>query len=177
MSLIIGLLTIVMVLNSFFLILLILVQLPKKEAGAGLAFGSGAAEAVFGAGAGTPLSKITKYCATLFLGLALALGVLNSYESKRNARLIDAAAANQSITTPSTQTTPDTTTDPSTPVTALPAGTEEQEQTNPTPVAGEQSNAGNEETPTLEPSSPGIENQEPLTLDPKVPITQPNPDN
>ena len=44
MSLIIGFLTIVLVLTSFLLILLILAQLPKKEAGAGLAFGAGAAE-------------------------------------------------------------------------------------------------------------------------------------
>lgn len=167
MSLFIGLLTIVMVLNSFFLILLILVQLPKKEAGAGLAFGSGAAEAVFGAGAGTPLSKITKYCATLFLGLALVLGVLNSYESKRNTRLMDEATANQ---TPTTQTTPETATDPGTPV-AIPDVTGDGN----VPAGSIETPAG--DTPTLEAASPGIENQEPLTLDPEVPITQPNPDN
>ena len=35
---------------SLFLILLVLVQLPKKEAGLGQAFGSGATDALFGSG-------------------------------------------------------------------------------------------------------------------------------
>ena len=175
MSLIIGLLTIVLVLTSFFLILLILVQLPKKEAGAGLAFGSGAAEAVFGAASGTPLSKITKYCATLFLGLALALGVMNSYESKRNSRLIDEAAANQTATTPvGTETTPTTGTDPLTPTTIPVTGDEGAETEGAT---DDTETPTGDTTPTLEPSSPGIENTEPLTLQPEIPITQPNPDN
>ena len=56
MSFFIGLLTVVLILDCLFLILLVLVQLPKKEAGAGLAFGAGAADALFGAGAGNPLS-------------------------------------------------------------------------------------------------------------------------
>jgi len=175
MSLIIGFLTIVLVLTSFLLILLILAQLPKKEAGAGLAFGAGAAEAVFGAGAGTPLSKITKIFATLFLGLAVLLGVMNSYESKRSSRLIDEAAANQAAeTTPNAgETAPDPSIDPVTPA-AIPAtnteeGNEESMTNENVPAEGD--------TPTLEPSSPDIEKTEHLTLEPEVPITQPNPDN
>ena len=79
MNLLIGLLTVVLVLDCLFLILLILIQLPKKDAGAGVAFGGGATDALFGAGSGTALTKITKYCAGLFLGLALFLSVLNAH--------------------------------------------------------------------------------------------------
>jgi len=44
MGFLIGLLTVVMVLDCLALILLVLIQLPKKDAGAGLAFGGGATE-------------------------------------------------------------------------------------------------------------------------------------
>jgi preprotein translocase subunit SecG len=76
MSLFIGLLTAVLVVNCLLLILLVLVQLPKKDAGAGLAFGGGAADALFGAGAGNPLTKITKYSAVIFFGLLIMISVL-----------------------------------------------------------------------------------------------------
>lgn len=76
MTLFIGLLTAVLVIDCLLLILLVLVQLPKKEAGAGLAFGAGAADALFGAGAGNPLTKITKYAAITFFGLLIAIALL-----------------------------------------------------------------------------------------------------
>lgn len=76
MTLFIGLLTAVLVLDCLLLILLILVQLPKKEAGAGLAFGGGAADALFGAGAGNPLTKITKYAAITFFSLLIVISLL-----------------------------------------------------------------------------------------------------
>lgn len=76
MSLFIGLLTTVLVVDCLLLILLILVQLPKKEAGAGLAFGGGAADALFGAGAGNPLTKITKYAAITFFSLLIIISLL-----------------------------------------------------------------------------------------------------
>ncbi|MDR3378172.1 MAG: preprotein translocase subunit SecG, partial [Verrucomicrobiae bacterium] len=63
MSFIAGILTFVLVLNCLFLILLVLVQLPKKDAGAGIAFGGGTADALFGAGSGNALTKITKWAA------------------------------------------------------------------------------------------------------------------
>jgi preprotein translocase subunit SecG len=75
---IISLLTVVMVLDCVLLILLVLIQLPKKEAGAGLAFGGGATDALFGAGSGNVLTKITKYAATTFFSLALVLAILQS---------------------------------------------------------------------------------------------------
>src|SRR5687768_7670607 len=78
MTLILGLLTIILVLNCLILILLVLIQLPKKEAGMGTAFGGGATDALFGAGSGTALSKITKYAAGIFFLLVLTLSTLRS---------------------------------------------------------------------------------------------------
>ena len=69
------LLTVILFLNCLFMILLVLVQLPKKEAGLGTAFGGGATDALFGAGAGNVLTKLTKWCAVLFLVLCLALSL------------------------------------------------------------------------------------------------------
>lgn len=83
MTIFIGLLTAVLVLDCLLLILLVLVQLPKKEAGAGLAFGGGAADALFGAGAGNPLTKITKYAAITFFGLLIVIAILSKSRSSR----------------------------------------------------------------------------------------------
>ena len=76
MSFLVGILTVAMVFNCAILILLILIQLPKKDAGAGLAFGGGAADALFGAGSGNALTKITKWAAGIFFALALLLGYM-----------------------------------------------------------------------------------------------------
>ena len=76
MSYIAGLLTCVLLVNALLLILLVLVQLPKKDAGAGLAFGGGAADALFGAGSGNALTKITKWGTVVFIVLTLGLGYL-----------------------------------------------------------------------------------------------------
>ena len=65
-----------LVLDCLVLVLLVLVQLPKKEAGAGLAFGGGATDALFGAGSGNALTKATKYAAVAFFALSLALSVM-----------------------------------------------------------------------------------------------------
>jgi preprotein translocase subunit SecG len=73
MSFIAGVLTFILAVNCLLLILLVLVQLPKKDAGAGMAFGGGTADALFGSGSGNTLTKITKYTAVAFLGLALLL--------------------------------------------------------------------------------------------------------
>jgi len=76
MSFFIGILTFFLVLNCAVLILLVLIQLPKKDAGAGLAFGGGAADALFGAGSGNALTKITKWAAGIFFALVLLLGYM-----------------------------------------------------------------------------------------------------
>jgi preprotein translocase subunit SecG len=78
MGFIIGLLTLFMVLDCIVLVFLVLIQLPKKEAGAGLAFGGAASDALFGAGSGNVLTKITKYSATIFFVMALLLSILQS---------------------------------------------------------------------------------------------------
>ena len=84
MSFVIGLLTVVMVLNCLVLILLVLIQLPKKEAGLGMAFGSSATDALFGAGSGNVLTKITKYSAGIFFGMAVVLSLLQSHYHRRS---------------------------------------------------------------------------------------------
>ena len=78
MGFIIGLLTLLMVLDCVVLVFLVLIQLPKKEAGAGLAFGGSATDALFGAGSGNVLTKITKYAATVFFVMAVLLSILQS---------------------------------------------------------------------------------------------------
>src|SRR2546423_15707940 len=87
MLFLIGLLTFVMVLDCLALIFLVLIQLPKKDAGAGLAFGASATDALFGAGSGTVLTKITKYAAAIFFGLAVMLSIIqNSYNPRSSSR-------------------------------------------------------------------------------------------
>ncbi len=78
MSFFIGFLTFLLILDCSVLVLLVLVQLPKKEAGAGIAFGGAAADALFGAGSGNVLTKATKYVAGIFFGMALILSILQS---------------------------------------------------------------------------------------------------
>src|SRR6476469_1442724 len=87
MIVLIALLTAALVLDCIILVFLILIQLPKKEAGAGLAFGAGATDALFGAGSGTVLTKITKYAAAVFFALAILLSLLrNSYYTRNVSR-------------------------------------------------------------------------------------------
>jgi preprotein translocase subunit SecG len=81
MSIVIFLLSTVLVLTSLFLVLLVLVQLPKKEAGAGMAFGAGMGDMILGAGSGNVLTKITKYAAGIFLGASLFLSLAVTYRA------------------------------------------------------------------------------------------------
>src|SRR5712664_2790757 len=100
LSLLIGVLTVVLVLDCLILILLILIQLPKKEAGAGVAFGGAATDALFGAGSGTALTKITKYCAGFFLGLALFLSFLNAHHGPGSDRSLTEKLRQKASATP-----------------------------------------------------------------------------
>ena len=84
MSFFAGILTFILIINCLLLILLILVQLPKKDAGSGLAFGGGAADALFGAGSGNVLTKITKWATIVFLSIAIVLGIIESSLHNRN---------------------------------------------------------------------------------------------
>jgi protein translocase SecG subunit len=76
MSFLVIIFTFLLIINCAVLALLILVQLPKKDAGAGLAFGGGAADALFGAGSGNALTKITKWATVAFIALSIILGLL-----------------------------------------------------------------------------------------------------
>lgn len=76
MKFLIVLLTALLIIDCLILILLVLVQLPKKEAGMALAFGSGASDALFGAGSGNALTKMTKYCGGVFFALVVLLSIL-----------------------------------------------------------------------------------------------------
>src|SRR5947207_4496183 len=108
MVFIIALLTLVMVLDSVVLVLLVLIQLPKKDAGAGLAFGGGATDALFGAGSGTVLTKITKYAAAIFFVMAIILSVMqSSYHNRRAAALAAGVGKARPVATvPPTPATP-----------------------------------------------------------------------
>src|SRR5512144_1038250 len=83
MGFLIGLFTLFMVLDCAVLVGLVLIQLPKKEAGAGLAFGGAASDALFGAGSGNVLTKITKYAAGIFFALAIILSLMQNHLSRR----------------------------------------------------------------------------------------------
>ena len=113
MSLLVIFLSVVLFLNCVLLICLVLLQLPKKDAGAGLAFGSGATDALFGAGSGNVLTKITKYVAGAFFGLALLLAIISAHMNPPTAGAALIKALGQGtgsipVATPTTapQTTP-----------------------------------------------------------------------
>jgi preprotein translocase subunit SecG len=115
MGFLIGLLTVVMVLDCLALIFLVLIQLPKKDAGAGLAFGGQATDALFGAGSGNVLTQITKYAATTFFILAVGLSVMQRYYHRRTTNEFEKAITAASPAAPMPATPPPATTPSSTP--------------------------------------------------------------
>ena len=126
MNILITILTWTLVLNCFFLVFLILIQLPKKESGSGLAFGGGALDMALGAGAGNILTRITKFSASLFLGLCMVLAVIsnsggNNLVSERLGTQSSITATNSingaggTIIPNTTTTEPSSTTETSTP--------------------------------------------------------------
>ena len=91
MAILIGILTAALVVLCLFLILLVLVQLPKKEAGASMAFGGGAADALLGAGSGSDIARFTGYVAGAFFVLTLTLSLLRAHEvTAKNSAVTDA---------------------------------------------------------------------------------------
>jgi preprotein translocase subunit SecG len=89
MSILYILLTVVMFGDCVLLVFLVLLQLPKKEAGmGGTAFGGAATDALFGAGSGNVLTKITKYVAGIFFGLAILMAFLAAHKPKSDAALL-----------------------------------------------------------------------------------------
>ena len=82
MSILIWLLTFVLIITCLFLILLVLVQLPKKEAGLGQAFGSGTTDALFGPGSGNMLTKLTKWTSIVFFVLVIGIWILYGHNAR-----------------------------------------------------------------------------------------------
>ena len=102
MQLVINLLSLIHVVISLFLGLLILLQLPKKEAGITAAFGAESTAAIFGAGSGTALTTITRWSATLFLALCFIIAVMTAQQSRSRTSkikdLLDKPAAAAPVT-------------------------------------------------------------------------------
>lgn len=127
MLFLIILLSVVMVIDCVLLVFLVLMQLPKKEAGAGLAFGGAATDALFGAGSGNVLTKATKYSAGIFFALAIILSVLQSYRAHQRGsafmeRVKQSQNAQPTMTEPPPTAAPATPANSSTPVAAPSSG-------------------------------------------------------
>jgi preprotein translocase subunit SecG len=108
MNVLFGFLTVILFLDCVVLVFLVLLQLPKKEAGAGMAFGGAATDALFGAGSGNALTTITKYAAGIFFGLSLLMGIMSAHQGKSGASALQdaltkaGAAGHVPVTQPST---------------------------------------------------------------------------
>jgi preprotein translocase subunit SecG len=105
MNLLLIFLSVLMFLDCIILVGLVLLQLPKKDAGVGLAFGAAATDALFGAGSGNVLTKITKYVSGAFFGLALVMAILSAHinNENSNAALIKALGAGSGGSIPITE--------------------------------------------------------------------------
>jgi preprotein translocase subunit SecG len=117
MLFLIILLSVAMVIDCVILVFLVLMQLPKKEAGVGLAFGGAATDALFGAGSGNFLTKATKYTAGIFFAFAILLSLLQSYRAHQpGSDFMQQVKAHQNaqpaIAAPPTTTTPPAPTPP-----------------------------------------------------------------
>jgi preprotein translocase subunit SecG len=91
MNAIYGFFTVILFLDCILLIAFVLVQLPKKEAGAGMAFGGAATDALFGAGSGSAVTVITKYLAGIFFGLSLIMAILTSNHGQSGGSALEKA--------------------------------------------------------------------------------------
>ena len=136
MSILLGILTVILIFVSLFIVLVVLAQ-KSKDGGMGAALGGGAAEAAFGADTTNVLSKSTIYASIIFFVLAFTLYLGRIYERKhasaaRGNALPTIAVPAAPPATPATATAPitipATTTAPgAVPTTAAPAA--------PTPAA------------------------------------------
>ncbi len=134
MGFIIGLLTFIMVVDCLALILLVLVQLPKKEAGAGLAFGGAATDALFGAGSGTVLTKVTRYAATIFFVLAFVVAIMQKNYHTSSQSEFQKLVNKPGQTQPLPPTTPTPATPPTSPMTNLQIPTPQAATSAPAPI-------------------------------------------
>jgi len=113
MTILVVLCSVLLILDCFILALLIIIQLPKKEAGVGLAFGGGATDALFGAGSGTALSNFTKYTTAAFFILVFSLTVLKNHTKDSGVSDLKHQLERQSTMMPATQPPPTPAANPS----------------------------------------------------------------
>jgi preprotein translocase subunit SecG len=82
MSLVIGILTLVLVLTSIFLIFVVLMQRAKSDSGMGAAMGGGSMESTFGAETNNVLSNATIKATIVFFIVSFLLYLTHVYQSK-----------------------------------------------------------------------------------------------
>jgi preprotein translocase subunit SecG len=76
LNIVISFLTFVLIINSLFLVLVILMQRANSNAGMGSAFGGGVTESAFGAETTNILTRATKWSSIAFFVIALVLYLL-----------------------------------------------------------------------------------------------------
>jgi preprotein translocase subunit SecG len=152
-TILIYLLTVVEILTSILLVGIILLQKPKSQ-GAGLAFGAGMGESLFGSQVGNVLTRTTVILAIVFLVNTTLLALLGA-SRKGQASVTDrmptpagapAARPGAPLTPPPMNATPEEPLAPAEPITGVPSAVE--------PVAPVVPPAGAEAAPPAVPSSP-----------------------
>ena len=84
-SILIGVLTVILVLTSLFLVMIVLMQRAKTDGGIGAAMAGGATESAFGAETNNVLSGATIKGAIVFFFLSFGLYLANIYQAKNRA--------------------------------------------------------------------------------------------
>lgn len=82
MSLVIGILTLVLVLTSVFLVFVVLMQRAKSDSGMGAAMGGGSMESTFGAETNNVLSSATIKATIVFFVVSFLLYLSHVYQNK-----------------------------------------------------------------------------------------------
>jgi preprotein translocase subunit SecG len=118
MSILLGILTVVLIFVSLFLVLLVLAQPAKSDGGMGSALGGGMAESAFGGSHGTVTSKLTIKAAIAFFVLSFALYLGNVYQ---RSHANGGAEALPNIVAPATHVTPAPVAQPIAPAATQPA--------------------------------------------------------
>ena len=82
MSLVIGILTLVLVLTSIFLVFVVLMQRAKSDSGMGAAMGGGSMESTFGAETNNVISNATIEASIVFFVVSFLLYLSHIYQTK-----------------------------------------------------------------------------------------------
>ncbi len=84
MSLLIGILTVILIGTSIFLVFVVLMQRAKTDSGMGAAMGGGSMESAFGAETSNVLTGATIKAAILFFLISFALYLAHIYQAKHH---------------------------------------------------------------------------------------------